>query len=79
MSKCELLLNNRLTNLITTFFGRETLKMENKSKISQIIFLIMEVHIFTSRDKTQNIDMDNSFCKMPYKFNKTYIKCDAIF
>lgn len=49
--------------------------MENKSKISQIIFLIMKVHIFTSRDKTQNVDMENSFCK----FNKTCIKGDAIF
>lgn len=39
----------------------------------------MEVHIFTSRDETQNVDMENSFCKMPYKFNKTCIKCDAIF
>lgn len=29
----------------------------------------MKVHIFTSRDKTQNVDMENSFCKMPYKFN----------
>lgn len=53
--------------------------MENKSKISQIIFLIMKMHIFASRDKTQNVDMENSFCKMPYKFNKTCIKCDAIF
>lgn len=39
----------------------------------------MEVHIFTSRDKTQHVDMENSFCKMPYKFNKTCIKCNAIF
>lgn len=72
MSKCDIAIEQSPNQ-------SETLKMENKSKISQIIFLIMEVHIFTSRDKTQNIDMDNSFSKMPYKFNKTCIKCDAIF